>query len=62
MMLSKIEQEKNKSEGSKCKIEIFGSPMEIDDPKIVQLIEKLKILGKTLQSSAEKQHREDLFW
>lgn len=43
---------RNKKE--KCEIDVFGKKMEIVDPKIVEIVEKVKVLGKSQNEGIEK--------
>ena len=61
-MLMDIEKENGNITDKKCKINVFGRDLEIDDMKLIGIIEKDKILKKSYENNEDKNTKEELFW
>lgn len=61
-MLNMIEKENGNFKDKKCSINVFGRDLEIDDMKLVGIIEKDKILKKSYENNEDKNTKEELFW
>lgn len=62
LMLNQIEFDNQRQSTTKFKIPVFGKMMEIDDPKLIQILEKVKLLSKSYKTNEDRQSREDIFW
>ena len=61
-ILNKFTDETDVTSRSAAKIKAFGSVIDVDDKKLLNIINKEDLLKKSYASNSEAQTREDIFW